>query len=284
MTQNLRLVSSLFLVALLGGCATTGEHTRVLCTVAGAVIGGALGAVADDEAEIAAAGAAGGALAGWLACGKPTSAPASVGDADGDGVNDDNDACPGTPRGARVDARGCPMDGDGDGVYDGLDRCPNTQAGVAVDGNGCPLDSDGDGVTDNLDQCPNTPRGVAVDARGCPQVGERILRLEGIKFALDSAEVSADSRSILDQAVQTLRNNAVVRVRVEGHADSRGADQYNQRLSERRAQAVVDYLTTQGIPRDRMDPMGFGESMPVAPNDTEENMARNRRVDFVVTE
>jgi OOP family OmpA-OmpF porin len=281
------LIMTLFSIALLGGCATD-QHTRMLCTVAGVVIGGAVGAVAgdgDDEAGIAAGSAAGGGLAGWLACGGPQqTAPEPVGDSDGDGVNDDNDACPGTPRGATVDARGCPMDSDGDRVSDGLDRCPNTPSGVAVDSNGCPLDTDGDGVTDNLDQCPGTPRGVAADSRGCPQVGERILRLEGITFATDSSEVSAESRTVLDEAVQSLRNNAVVRVRVEGHADSRGTDAYNQRLSERRAQAVVDYLVSQGIQRDRVDPVGFGESMPVAPNDTEENMARNRRVDFVVTE
>src|SRR5207245_1093741 len=81
---------------------------------------------------------------------------------------DDKDACPGTPAGAVVDARGCPLDSDGDGVPDGLDKCPGTPAGAHVDATGCPTDADGDGVPDGLDQCPNTPSGTKVDATGCP--------------------------------------------------------------------------------------------------------------------
>lgn len=88
-------------------------------------------------------------------------------DSDGDGVHDGRDRCPGTPKGAIVDARGCPSDQDGDGVVDGVDRCPNTPQGWKVDADGCPLDSDGDGVPDGKDDCPDTPRGAAVDSRGC---------------------------------------------------------------------------------------------------------------------
>ena len=89
-------------------------------------------------------------------------------DSDGDGVVDKKDACPDTPRGAKVDEKGCPMDSDGDGVYDGLDACPGTPAGWPVDARGCPKDSDGDGVADGADQCPDTPKGAKVDAKGCP--------------------------------------------------------------------------------------------------------------------
>jgi len=89
-------------------------------------------------------------------------------DSDHDGVPDDKDACPGTPLGAVVDARGCPIDSDGDGVPDGLDKCPGTPAGAHVDATGCPTDADGDGVPDGIDQCPNTPTGAKVDAKGCP--------------------------------------------------------------------------------------------------------------------
>jgi outer membrane protein OmpA-like peptidoglycan-associated protein len=89
-------------------------------------------------------------------------------DFDRDGVPDKIDACPGTPTGAVVDARGCPSDSDGDQVYNGLDACPNTPFGAAVDRTGCPLDSDGDGVYDGLDQCPGTTAGARVDAQGCP--------------------------------------------------------------------------------------------------------------------
>jgi OOP family OmpA-OmpF porin len=89
-------------------------------------------------------------------------------DIDGDGVYDGIDECPGTPKGAIVDRVGCPMDIDGDGVYDGIDRCPQTPKGVIVDEYGCGLDSDGDGVPDGIDRCPDTPKGAKVDKKGCP--------------------------------------------------------------------------------------------------------------------
>jgi len=88
-------------------------------------------------------------------------------DSDKDGVADGFDQCPDTPMGARVDAKGCPMDSDNDGVYDGIDQCPNTPAGAHVDARGCPSDADGDGVPDGIDKCPNTPHGVEVDSVGC---------------------------------------------------------------------------------------------------------------------
>lgn len=92
-------------------------------------------------------------------------------DSDRDGVMDSADACPNTPAGDAVDARGCslPKDGDKDGVVDGVDRCPNTPAGDRVDASGCslPKDADNDGVMDNVDRCPNTPAGDKVDANGC---------------------------------------------------------------------------------------------------------------------
>ena len=91
-----------------------------------------------------------------------------VSDLDHDGVPDNRDACPNTPAGAKVDAKGCPFDSDKDGVADGFDQCPDTPMGARVDAKGCPTDSDNDGVYDGIDQCPNTPAGAHVDARGCP--------------------------------------------------------------------------------------------------------------------
>ncbi len=90
------------------------------------------------------------------------------GDRDKDGVKDKDDKCPDTPRGAQVDASGCPIDSDGDHVPDGIDQCPNTPAGATVDARGCTTDADNDGVPDGTDQCPGTPAGTVVDARGCP--------------------------------------------------------------------------------------------------------------------
>ena len=92
----------------------------------------------------------------------------SGGDADGDGVPDDEDKCPGTPPGTKVTVDGCPIDADGDGVPDLQDKCPNTKKGVLVDANGCPEDTDGDGVPDFRDQCPDTPSEVTVNMFGCP--------------------------------------------------------------------------------------------------------------------
>src|SRR5213592_3432887 len=96
-----------------------------------------------------------------------------VSDLDHDGVPDNRDACPNTPAGAKVDAKGCPFDSDKDGVADGFDQCPDTPMGARVDAKGCPSDEDGDAVLDGIDQCPNTPAGAVVDARGCPSDADR---------------------------------------------------------------------------------------------------------------
>ena len=125
---------------------------------------------------------------------------------------------------------------------------------------------------------------MKVNAVGCPEVGEKILSLEGVNFDHDKAMIKAESRPILDNAVKVLNENASVHVRVEGHTDSDGTDAYNMSLSQRRAEAVAAYLTAAGIDANRLSPVGYGESAPVAPNDTKENKYKNRRVDLVVTE
>ncbi|MBR1630680.1 MAG: OmpA family protein [Paludibacteraceae bacterium] len=93
-------------------------------------------------------------------------------DKDRDGVKDRKDECPDTPRGVKVDEKGCPLDTDGDGVPDYLDKCSDTPAAAygLIDENGCPLDTDGDGVPDYLDQCPDTPEAAygQIDEHGCP--------------------------------------------------------------------------------------------------------------------
>jgi OOP family OmpA-OmpF porin len=207
-----------------------------------------------------------------------TPVPAAPKDSDGDGVPDDMDRCPGTPAGARVDAQGCELDSDGDGVVDRLDRCPNTPAGARVDAQGCELDSDGDGVVDALDQCPNTPRGDQVDAKGCTLAST--LQLKGVNFDNDSAALRADARPILDEAVTTLKRYPQLRVEVAGHTDDRGSDAYNLDLSQRRAQAVLDYFVQMGIDAARLVPKGYGETAPVADNATDAGRAKNRRVEL----
>ena len=199
-------------------------------------------------------------------------------DSDGDGVVDRLDKCPNTPRGARADAQGCELDSDGDGVVDRLDRCPNTPAGARVDAQGCELDSDGDGVVDALDQCPNTPRGDQVDAKGCTLAST--LQLKGVNFDYDSAALRADARPILDEAVTILKRYPQLRVEVAGHTDDRGSDAYNLDLSQRRAQAVLDYFVQMGIDAARLVPKGYGETAPVADNATDAGRAKNRRVEL----
>jgi OOP family OmpA-OmpF porin len=175
-----------------------------------------------------------------------------------------------------------PLDSDGDGVPDSHDNCPATPAGVEVDSHGCALDSDKDGVPDYMDQCPGTSEGVTVDSVGCPLPGQTLLILENVNFDFNNAELSSGSEAILDQAVQVLKQNSGVSVDIEGHTDSRGADSYNQQLSEKRATSVKDYLVSKGVDASRLMSTGKGESSPVASNDTKEGRRKNRRVEFVV--
>jgi outer membrane protein OmpA-like peptidoglycan-associated protein len=146
-----------------------------------------------------------------------------------------------------------------------------------------PKDSDGDGVIDPNDKCPGTPPGVKVNAEGCPEVGTTLMSLHGVNFDTDSAKLKAESTAILDQAADVLNQQATVSVRIEGHTDSRGSDAYNQVLSDKRAKSVMDYLVGKGVAAARLTSAGFGESKPVVANDSAANMARNRRVDLVVT-
>lgn len=146
-----------------------------------------------------------------------------------------------------------------------------------------PKDTDGDGVIDAKDECPGTPAGVKVNAVGCPEVGEVLITLEGVNFATNSARIQPQSAAILDHAVKVLNENAVVHVRVEGHTDSRGSAEYNKTLSEKRATSVAAYLTSKGIDGSRLSAIGYGEASPIAPNDSKDNMYKNRRVELVVT-
>ncbi|MBA6412803.1 OmpA family protein [Parahaliea sp. F7430] len=142
-----------------------------------------------------------------------------------------------------------------------------------------PVDSDGDGVTDDRDQCPGTPAGTRVDANGCPLPVERVASIKlKVNFAFDSANVQERYFSDIKELAEFLKRFDDVDLSVEGHTDSTGPESYNQKLSQRRAQAVVDVLVNQhGIDRSRLVAKGFGESRPVASNDTKEGRAENRR-------
>ncbi len=203
-------------------------------------------------------------------------------DSDGDGVPDQFDKCPDTPPGVRVDANGCPLDSDGDGVPDFYDKCPDTPKGVIVNAEGCPLDSDGDGVPDGIDQCPGTLPGMKVDSRGCviPQVYE----LKGVHFEFDKSRVMIDSGVILDRVAQSLLNEPGARIEIAGHTCDLGSDAYNLKLSQRRAQSVVDYLMSKGVPPGSLAAKGYGETQPVKPNLDEAHREFNRRTELRILE
>lgn len=174
------------------------------------------------------------------------------------------------------------IDSDGDGVADAMDKCPGTPAGVEVDSTGCPLDSDGDGVPDFLDKCPGTPAGVDVDETGCPKTilggGARSWTFNNITFDTSKANIKSSSYGILDEIAAALVADPQLKITVEGHADSTGEQAFNLDLSQRRAEAVVDYLVGKGVAPSRLSAKGYGEDRPVADNETREGRAKNRRV------
>jgi OmpA-OmpF porin, OOP family len=176
-----------------------------------------------------------------------------------------------------------PGDSDGDGVPDNLDKCPGTPKGTAVDSTGCPKappapvakpDSDGDGVPDDRDKCPNTPKGATVNADGCWAYQGEIF------FDVNSATVKSDAYPMLDEAVRVLRNNPDLKVEIQGHTDNTGTAKYNLWLSQKRAESAMNYLVDKGIDPGRLTAKGYGFEQPVASNDTPEGRAKNRRVEF----
>lgn len=138
-----------------------------------------------------------------------------------------------------------------------------------------PVDSDGDGVPDSADRCPGTPRGTVVDEKGCPR--EPVI-LRGVEFATASATLTAASRPVLEGVAKDLTEHPMVRVELQGHTDSRGADAFNLDLSQRRADSVRDYLIAQGVSGTRLEAKGYGETQPIADNATKLGQAENRRV------
>jgi OOP family OmpA-OmpF porin len=134
-------------------------------------------------------------------------------------------------------------------------------------------DADNDGVCDTADRCPNTPAGDRVGPHGCSC--DVTIRTH---FAFDSAELTAEDKAELDRVAARLNELEFVGGTATGHTDDVGDAAYNQKLSERRAQAVVDYLHSKGVSPGRIRAIGMGESKPLADNSTEEGRAQNRRV------
>ena len=143
------------------------------------------------------------------------------------------------------------------------------------------LDDDGDGVNNCDDKCPATPAGTIVGPDGCPV--PVTIDLRGVNFDFDKSTLRPDAVAILNEAVEILKKYPELRVEVAGHTDSTGPENYNQGLSERRARAVYEFLTSNGISASRLSgPVGFGELRPIDTNDPREGRARNRRTELNV--
>ena len=132
-------------------------------------------------------------------------------------------------------------------------------------------------------EAPPPPPPPPPKAEPAPPPKEKIV-LRGVNFDFDKATIRPDAKVILDEAAEILKRNPDVKVNVDGYTDSIGTKEYNQKLSERRAASVADYLGAQGVDRSRLTPRGFGESNPVDSNKTKEGRAKNRRVELLVGE
>ncbi len=253
--QQSKLILALLITLFFTGCSNIATKVeRDNCIVGTSVAGAGLGNIASPLGGIA--GMVGGGIVGLFICGDaaPAPAPAPEPEMTGNFITPDD---------------------DNDGVPNDSDECPFTNPAATVEPNGCAVDSDGDGVPDYLDQCPGTPLGTAVDETGCAKV---LARLNDVHFAFDSAVLTSKAKSILDGIISRVKAHPSSDISVEGHTDSTGPENYNQGLSQRRAEAVVNYLTSRGVSSSRLRAVGKGENSPVASNDTASGRSLNRRV------
>lgn len=216
-----------------------------------------------------------------------TEATGGCPDADGDLVPDLDDRCP--EKAGLAEFEGCP-DTDGDGLPDPDDECPEEVG--PIESFGCP-DGDTDLVPTYRDDCPDEPANEGIDplrSDGCPSkvfVTKDAIRItEDIKFASGSDRIYSSSHGLMDGIAELMAKYPEIRkVQVEGHTDSRGNDDFNMELSQKRAAAVVKYLVESGgIEAERLVAKGFGETKPIADNGTSAGRAENRRVEFNILE
>ena len=205
-------------------------------------------------------------------------------DRDGDGIADKDDACPDVA--GTVALKGCP-DRDGDGVGDAVDKCPDVPGSPLPQYMGCPIpDTDGDGVRDDIDKCPTVP-GTFANA-GCPEEKPKptIEQMQpvmdtaarNILFKTGSAVLTTSSYGALNAIAESLSQNTDLQLTIEGHTDNTGSDALNKKLSLKRAGTVKTYLAKRGVAAARMTTEGYGESQPIATNNTAAGRAKNRRV------
>jgi outer membrane protein OmpA-like peptidoglycan-associated protein len=215
-------------------------------------------------------------------------------DRDNDGIPDRLDQCPTNPedRDGLKDDDGCPEDDvDGDGIPDTSDKCPTEAGERSTDPelHGCPRpDKDNDGILNEDDRCPDDPgpRSEDPEKNGCPTltrvVEGRVELLRAIEFQTGKAVILKESFPILDEVVTLMVARPELRLGLYGHTDDRGRPAMNLDLSKRRAAACVKYLVDHGIPANRLESEGFGQTQPVGDNLTAAGRAKNRRVEFKI--
>nr|VFJ63477.1 MAG: OmpA-OmpF porin, OOP family [Candidatus Kentron sp. FW]VFJ70405.1 MAG: OmpA-OmpF porin, OOP family [Candidatus Kentron sp. FW] len=231
-------------------------------------------------------------------------------DSDGDGVPDNRDKCSDT-KGVRLCEKGFSRYSGPEDMLKCWDRRSEME-GIYVDGEGCPIDSDEDGVSDYWDQCPNTRPGIKTDDKGCIAGPEAEVQLEvntepvieinkidvqekerktacgelladlprKVHFDFDEYYIRHEDSYILDDVIKALKNTATP-IRLEGHADDIGTEEYNLHLSRKRAWEVKNYLVSRGIPEDGITTEGKGKLFPVTHDRTRQGRARNRRVEIL---
>jgi outer membrane protein OmpA-like peptidoglycan-associated protein len=208
-------------------------------------------------------------------------------DDDRDGVPDVRDKCPRVPGDPRWD--GCPPpDRDRDGVLDHEDRCPDEPGPPARQG--CPVrDRDGDGVEDAQDSCIDEPG--PPENKGCPRkplveiTKEKLVIYDKVYFDFNKADIKSQSFPLLDQVARVLGEHPEIKhIIVEGHTDNRGRPEYNRQLSQRRAEAVREFLVGRGVAPDRLSAKGFGPDKPTQSNATSWGREANRRVEFIIAD
>ena len=219
-------------------------------------------------------------------------------DDDKDGIEDTKDRCPRDPedKDGFEDDDGCPeLDNDRDGIPDNKDKCPNEAEDKDdyEDEDGCPdPDNDKDGIPDVKDLCPFEAETVNdyADDDGCPDedqvrvVGDKIVLDDRVHFMINSHIIRRDSFALLGRLAKLISEHPeYIHIAIEGHADERGAEDFNQRLSQTRAAAVMEFLVKAGVKKARLSSAGFGSSRPLVDRKGEFAYYQNRRVEFIIT-
>jgi OmpA-OmpF porin, OOP family len=297
MNRSRWLVSALVSALSVAGCAGSGGPDRMTCAMVGGTLGGMAGAVishntnegeTDEKLGAGALGAAAGAALGSLVCGegRPDVAPTAQIDA----LPRDGEA----PLAVNLEARLTPEPAGawqytwdlGDGGTGTGQRASHTfRTPGTYDVRVTASRPGARSVTATTRINVRAPAERRTEpAQPAPEQVRRRVVLRGTRFATDSAEISETDQVILDVAVDELKSDPSLRVKITGHTDDRGTDEYNRELSQRRAQAVLAYFTRQGIARSRLVADGAGESQPVASNGTEDGRSQNRRVELDILE